>query len=169
MKRSDIVTSTRHAGSVHRYHTHPTLRAQTVAEHSWHVMRLFLELFPEEVTVEVLTYILYHDVAEIGTGDLPFPVKASHPGLAEVMHDVEAEVLDNMGIVLPDLTDRQRLLVKICDLLEMWEWGREEVTMGNRYAAPIVADTCSAVCNLTVVEPGPLHDDILTWMDGQKP
>jgi 5'-deoxynucleotidase YfbR-like HD superfamily hydrolase len=168
MKRADIVTSTRHAGNVRRYHTHPTLRQQTVADHSWHVMRIFLELFPDAVTVEVLTYILYHDIAEIGTGDLPFPVKAAHPGLAEVMHDVEAEVLDNMGVVLPDLTSRERVLVKVCDLCEMFEWGREEVTMGNRYAQPIVDDTRAAVLDMTVREPGSLHHDIIMWMDGGR-
>ncbi len=168
MKRADIVTSTRHAGNVRRYHTHPTLRQQTVAEHSWHVMRLFLELFPDAVTVEVLTWILYHDVAEIGTGDIPFPLKARYPELKNIMDGIEEEVTENMGIVWPDITSRQRTLIKICDLCEMFEWGREEVMMGNRYAQPIVDDARAAVRDLTVREPGSLHYDITMWMDGGR-
>jgi hypothetical protein len=152
MKRADIVTSTRHAGNVKRYHTWPTLRGQTVAEHSWHVMRIFLELFPEEVTVEVLTYILYHDVAEVGTGDTPFPVKASRPDLKAIYDEMEADVLDNMGVVMPDITSRQRTLIKICDLLEMWSWGLDEMMMGNLYAQPIVDDALVAAFTLATSE-----------------
>lgn len=145
MNRASVVTSLRHAGNVKRYHTHPTLRTQTVADHSWHVMRIFMELFPDAVTVEVLTYILWHDTPEIGTGDLPFPVKATHPALRAEITELEQEVSDNLGIVWPELTTRQRLLVKVCDLLEMTEFGCEEYTMGNKYAVIIIEDTVHAV------------------------
>ena len=165
MNRADVVTSTRMAGGVKRYHTWPTLRTQTVAEHSWQVMRLFLELFPDAVTVEVLTWILWHDVAEIGTGDVPFPLKSRYPELKGILDEIENDVTENMGIVWPELTPRQRLLVKVCDLLEMWEWGCEEMRMGNRYAEPICDDTRAAVLEMTVREPGSLHGDVLRFME----
>jgi len=127
---------------------------------------LFLELFPENVTLDVMTYIVYHDIAEIGTGDLPFPVKAHHPGLAEVLHEVEAEVLDNMGIVLPALSVQQRLQVKLCDLLEMYEWGQEEMKLGNSYAEPIVVDTRAAALDLASAGGQEIEDTILTFVGG---
>ncbi len=152
MNRAEVMMSRRHAGGVKRYHTWPTLRTQTVADHSWHVMRIFLELFPDAVTMEVLTWILWHDVAEVGTGDIPFPLKSRYPELKSIMDDIGTEVTDNMGIVWPELTDRQRALIKICDLLEMYQWGIDEVMMGNQYARPIVEDTLAAAQTLAATE-----------------
>lgn len=168
MNRVEVVTSTRLAGQVRRYHTHPVLRQQTVAEHSWQVARVFRELFPEAWCIEVADWIHQHDVPEIGTGDPPFPLKARYPELKAIYMEIESEVSESLGLVWPELTPRQRLLIKICDLLEMWEFGQEEMMMGNRYAEPIVRGTASAVWDLTVEEPGTLHDDVLTWMDSKR-
>lgn len=166
MNRADIVTSTRHAGGVKRYHAWPTLRGQTVAEHSWNVMRIYWELFQDEedaVNVDVFLYILYHDVAEVGTGDIPFPIKSMHPGLKSTMDELESEVLEGLGVSLPEITPRQRLLVKVCDLLEMWEFGLDEVRMGNTYAKPIVGETRAAVWKLTKGDQK-LDSDIYIWI-----
>jgi hypothetical protein len=46
-----------------------------------------------------------------------------------------------MGLIATSLLDdhwRQR--VKLCDVLEMWEFGQDEVALGNRFAAPIVRE-----------------------------
>lgn len=168
MKRHDVVTSTRLAGSVRRYHSWPVLRPQTVAEHSWQVARLFRELFPDAWCVEVADWIQMHDMPEIGTGDVPFPLKARYPGLKANYDEIENDVSDNLGLVWPELTDRQRLLIKICDLLEMWEYGREELTMGNRYAEPIITDTAAAIWELTVRGEGPLYQYVMDWMQKRK-
>lgn len=164
MKRHDVVTSTRLAGLVKRYHTWPTLRTQTVAEHSWQVARIFRELFPDAWCIEVADWIQMHDMPEIGTGDVPFPLKARYPELKAIYEEIESEVSDNLGLVWPELTDRQRLLIKVCDLLEMWEHGSEEKMMGNKYAEPIIADTAAAVWELTVKAEGSLHSDVCHWM-----
>lgn len=168
MKRADVVTSTRLAGSVRRYHSWPVLRTQTVAEHSWQVARLFRELFPDAWCLEVADWIQMHDMPEIGTGDVPFPLKARYPELKSIYMEIEGDVCENLGIVWPELTPRQRLLTKVADLLEMWEYGREELMMGNKYAEPIIADTAAAVWELTVKEPGSLHSYVMDWMMKRK-
>lgn len=168
MRRADVITSLRHAGSVKRYHTWPTIRHQTIADHTWHVLRILITLFPEEVTVDVLTYVIWHDVPEVGTGDSPFYAKRASPELKSALNELEGEVLESMGLVLPELTSRQRLLVKVCDLLEMHQWGTDELRMGNQYARPIIDDTRAALIDLTLSEPGSLHHDVLQYMESQS-
>jgi hypothetical protein len=54
-----------------------------------------------------------------------------------------------MGIEWRALSTEQRRRIKVCDLLEMWEFGLIEMSMGNSYARPIVADTIRAAFEMT--------------------
>ncbi len=137
MKPSDITTDPRLAGLVKRYHTWPTITTQSTAEHSWQVYRIYYELFgrPSEGTSY---YIMFHDLGEIVTGDLPYPIKSENPQLKKTIDNLEAEAITLMGIssyVLVDPTEIFR--VKLCHMLEMMEFGLQEHNMGNLYAGPI--------------------------------
>lgn len=140
--RDDIITNARLAGQVERYHVWPTIRKQTVAEHVWQVLRIYVELFgtPEP---DVWQYILHHDSGELVTGDLPFPLKARHPDLKKMMDGLEDDALAGMGIGTIPLTSEQKWKMKVCDLLEMLEFGLQEMSLGNRLAEPIVKGTSS--------------------------
>lgn len=161
MDRSDIVTSGRMAGQVRRYHTWPTLRQQTNAEHTWQVLRIYMEMFgppSPAVTVTIMT----HDMGEIATGDLPFPVKRNNPEIAQATQRIEEQAVAAMmtsqmaqvsmacvrgdPAVVTDVTLRS--MIKICDLTEMLEFGMDERIMGNRYAEPIVHDVGAALDTL---------------------
>lgn len=61
----DIRTDPRLAGEVSRYHTWPHLRQQSVAEHSWQVMRIMLAIYPMVPRV-LLIHCMAHDAGEIG-------------------------------------------------------------------------------------------------------
>lgn len=149
IEASEITLSTRHAGRVSRYHTWPVLRQQTVGEHSWQVLRLYVEIFgapPPEVT----KWIVYHDVPEIKNGDPPFPVKRDNPALgveyAKIDHEFYQTVLGHDPS--SDVSPEDRLRVKLCDLMEMYEFGVEETQMGNRFAEPIVDRVWAAILSL---------------------
>lgn len=138
-----IDNSLRFAGLVKRYHTWPVIREQTVAEHSFHIMRIYYQLF--EMPAPVWEYIMKHDLPEIGTGDVPFHVKRKHPAVKAAMDGAEEAWTSDMGMSWPNLTDIERRRVKLCDLLEMYEYGWEEFRRGNQYAWPIVLNTYKAV------------------------
>jgi 5'-deoxynucleotidase YfbR-like HD superfamily hydrolase len=87
---------------------------------------IFGEL-PEYITV----YLLYHDVPELKVGDPPYPIKKDNPVLKKEMDRLEEEALQSFGIELPQLTENEKLRVKICDALDCWEYAREEIAMGN--------------------------------------
>lgn len=147
--RDAVTGSLRHAGGVERYHTWPTIRKQTVADHCYHVLRIYYEMFGPP-SPEVTTYILFHDSPEVKYGDPPFPAKRDNPELKKVYTALEEDYyremfgFDHSGLV--DEEDARR--VKICDLLEMWEFGCVELRMGNQYARPIIERTLEAAIKI---------------------
>jgi hypothetical protein len=145
--RENVYSSRFLAGCVKRYHTWPTLSQQTTGHHAWRVTCIFLEVFGWP-RVEVLIYCLHHDSGELWAGDLPFGSKASVPALKEGMQQAEAKGLRMLEIRMPELTDIELVQCKICDLLEMHEFGNHEMRLGNRYARPIIADTLQAAQEL---------------------
>jgi len=156
----DVTKSLRFAGLVKRYHTWPVLREQTVAEHTWHVLRIYDKLFGLP-SVDVVRAVMYHDVGEVRTGDAPFPVKRDNPDLKAAYDRVEAE--HRFALLADDPESRlsadEIRHLKICDLVEMWEFGMEEVLKGNNLAVPIVDRTKRIALGLC---DSPLEDMKLT-------
>lgn len=153
MIRSEVLQSSRLAGGVKRYHTWPTLQQQTVADHIFNVLRIYWHLYGPPPPV-VFTYLIWSDAGELKTGDLPFPVKRDNPQLKEICDQLEGQAVKQMGGMLPELTDNQRWQVKAVDLLEMFEFGRVEVCLGNKFAEPIVRDTYASLRKLEASVPG---------------
>lgn len=147
--RTQVLTSSRLAGSVKRYHTWPTFQTQTVADHTFHMLRIWLEIWGPP-SPEVTTTILLHDLGEIVTGDLPFPFKSRHLEVKASIEAAEVDALDDMGYsqlrhVERRLTVTEKARIKACDLIEFYEFGLIEKTMGNQYADPIVNDFFKAI------------------------
>lgn len=140
-----VFTSLRFAGLIKRYHTWPTLREQTVAEHTWHVLRIYYTLFGPP-PLELWIYMLFHDApGEMGAGDVSFHAKRKHPALKAALDAAEQEHLKRMGMEIPAITEEQHARFKICDVLEMLEFGEEESNKGNRYAEAIIDNTMGAL------------------------
>lgn len=149
LRREQILSMTRLSGQVERYHTWPTHQRQSVGEHTWQVIRIWSQIFGPPNSEE-LEYLLWHDGAELVTGDPPFPLKANNPKLKAEYDRLELAVLIDMGvtdelgcIVNPSALTKVR--AKICDLIEMHEFGCVDHMMGNSFAVPIVVDTLTSV------------------------
>lgn len=68
------------AESVTRWHTVPTVRDQSLAEHQWNVCMISVSLalrmgLDDETISEIRDHALVHDIDEIRTGDMPSPHK----------------------------------------------------------------------------------------------
>jgi 5'-deoxynucleotidase YfbR-like HD superfamily hydrolase len=144
MKHTDVIRSVAMACRVKRYHTFPTIHEQTVAEHSHRVAMIYLQLFGTP-RVEVLEYILKHDLGELGAGDTPFYSKRRVPELKDATNKAEKLGLADLGITLPDLFPEEWQNFKVCDLLEMLENGSIEEHMGNRYGRVVVENVMLAL------------------------
>lgn len=154
MKASDVTGSQRLAGQVKRYHTWITHQTQSVAEHSWQMARIYRELWGM-VPATTAEYIQFHDAGEVYTGDLPFPVKSLHPQIKQFMDDLEVDALKAMGVRNIEISAGEKQRVKLCDLIEMWEFGAQEFTMGNAFSEPIVDRTMDAIEKLCDQFPNP--------------
>lgn len=152
MRREAVVRSPRLAGRVRRYHTWPTLQDQTNADHTWHVMRIYWQVFGP-LSPEVSTHLLWHDGGELAVGDPPFPTKARDPILKErydlaeraALREIAGEMAARASAAL---SPTERLRCKVCDLLEMTEFGVLEMALGNTLAEPIVRDTWEAITGM---------------------
>ena len=136
MRKEDVQKNPRRAGLVTRYHVFPRVRDQSVGEHSWQLMRIYLTIFGQP-RAEVFSYIIKHDLGEVQTGDPPYPVKARNPVLKGEMDRLEDEALASMNIQMPDLTSEEHVRFKFCDLLDCAEHGTDEFLMGNKFMLPV--------------------------------
>lgn len=118
----------------------------TIAEHSFEVAfycnsiinRIIKEdpsIFPRNsIRGDILQYALVHDVAEVYTGDLPFPVKSRYPELKSMLGSIEENF---MAEVLPDVPKSVdpavEFIVKIADTIAVAREILQEVELGNPY------------------------------------
>lgn len=113
-----------------RYHTLPTIGHQTVAEHSGRMLLLLL-LIIEEPSIELVKGILYHDLPECETGDVPAPAKWRNPKLTAALDTAEGRfICDNELHV--HLTDREQHLLKWLDSIECAFYCVDQMMLGNR-------------------------------------
>lgn len=105
-------------GAVRRYHTEGQDIQQDVAQHSWRVMVILLNLWPES-SPELIRAALYHDTAEGLLGDIPAPIKRD-PAVKKIFHDAEKRFIRFLDVDYESaLTEEERVRLSIADKLEL--------------------------------------------------
>jgi len=117
------------ATRVRRWHTNPALTASDdpVGAHSARMMILALYFKPDFSRNGMIT-ILQHDLAEIITGDVPYPVKASNPAFNEALVIADDAANKELGVLPFLLTPREASLIKLVDRLDAWFWMQSHTT-----------------------------------------
>ena len=115
-------------GTVTRWHTLRTARAQTVAEHTQRVTMIAVTLghafasFNDHLELEVRRLVEWHDLHETVFGDMPHPVKRWLLDSEALDFDVAADAAfcDQRGITSPfaHASFLARALVTVADRLE---------------------------------------------------
>lgn len=165
----NVTNDPRLAGQVARYHTWPVLQPQSNAEHAWNVARIICTVCPGAST-GLLIEALLHDSGEIVSGDIPFPVKQNNPALKKEMDRIEGGARGQMFLEwrqpLPVvLNENERDLLKIADMMEMWEKGLHERMLGNAYATPIIDRTWEWLdARLDKLPQGPLQENLQKYI-----
>lgn len=154
-KPAQIRNDMRLAGQLIRYHTWPMHRRPSVGEHSWQLTRLVHTFWPDTPR-HVLLYILYHDVGENGTGDIPYPVKKNNPDLKYIMENLEAESRKEQGAPEIILSDKEKAVVKYAELHDMWEDAAQERMMGNKLAELVEVRCMDAILEAEIHNEGNL-------------
>lgn len=101
-------------GLVKRYHTIPTVKEVTIAEHSYMVAWLCYQLWTEEhygypIRATLLMSALSHDLAEQVLGDIPAPTKWNNETPA-ILTDQEQDLLCENNCLFPINPDEADVL-----------------------------------------------------------
>lgn len=147
---------------VMRWNFHPTVKRQSVLEHSAAVgiiagvLASRVGLSPDQVAVAGLL----HDFAEAATGDIPFLVKRAMDKSAvhalEDRAEVESADCDPWlfsGMRAHRSPGRVRDIVKLADYLDSLRYAMREQDLGNRTFDGIVAETNGLISTIMVREP----------------
>jgi len=157
-----VTDDPRRAGQIQRWHTSPLSRPQSNAEHSWGVARILLFIHPS-ASRRMIMEALMHDIGEGRMGDIPYPAKRDSPTLARVAGRIEEESRRSMapwGIPLPRVSPHERWVLKMADMLEMWETGVEEVARGNRLDGMRISRECEAFLQTSIGSADPSKEAV---------
>ena len=117
-------------------------RTYNLMEHQWGVAMLFRHFASVEdiaYDINVLDMVLHHDILEVETTDLLYPIKNLNNKTKEAWGVIEGEVIKNHfqldrysdKNIKETLTESQFNLFKVCDLLDLWIFAKEEQAIGN--------------------------------------
>lgn len=119
----------RQAGAVKRYHTVSTIKTQTVGEHSFNMCMILYKLV-DEPSANLLKAVLFHDLPEIITGDIPATAKWNFPSLDQVLSAVESVVINENNWDV-ELTEEEKKILKYADMIELVMFAKDELSLGN--------------------------------------
>jgi len=119
----------RRGGLVKRYHTVNTINPNTVAHHSFGVAWL-VHLLTDGCSYDLIIAALAHDLAEQVTGDISSPTKRRFPVMAEMVQQMEDEILESHGMFV-QLTAADQRILKMADCLDGMLFCINEIELGN--------------------------------------
>lgn len=109
-----------------RWHTNADLAhtVDPVAAHGARVAVLAMLIDPN-LSGGAIRVAVLHDWGEYRVGDFPAPFKWDNPDIAEILAAKEADAIEAMGLSLPQLSDDEAALIKMCDMLDSWLWCKQ--------------------------------------------
>lgn len=138
MDTLDKIQAIRAGGAVKRHHTMPTVGEDTNAQHTYNCLNLLFQLHPEP-TMGLVKAMLWHDVPEVFTGDIPSPVKRFSDKIGRGVKELEDQIERALEIHV-DLTPEEKAWLKGIDRAEFIVWAEDQVLRGNYSAeAKLVA------------------------------
>lgn len=132
----DKVKTLYRSGRVKRLHCIPTVNQHNVAQHVYGSLLIGVELARAIAGVRleaVMLALMYHDAAELKTGDLPAPTKRASLAIAQAIMLMEDE-FDREHQIFVELTPPEQGVVKCADSLDLAFNALHELEMGNRTA-----------------------------------
>lgn len=125
-----LVQRLREASKVERSHTMPHHGSYTIGQHSFDMLTLLVSLYPD-CRRELMLAVMFHDIAERWTGDIPSPAKFSDGEFGKRLAQIEQRVLRRLGLVI-NLDEMERFWLKGLDVVEYVLWAKEQLSMGNQ-------------------------------------
>jgi 5'-deoxynucleotidase YfbR-like HD superfamily hydrolase len=133
-----IIKSIRDGNHVRRWHTRRVHHQETVGEHTANVMAIVFALcHTKPPSSHLMSAVLMHDTAEQWTGDVPATAKWDSPELRGALEELEDRKMLENFLVFPDLTEKERLVLKWADMLDLCYYCLDELRLGNANMAEV--------------------------------
>ena len=154
----------RRLSNIPRCHTLRRVKESSVAEHSYYTMLLATIIAARKnlpITTDFLLACAFHDVDELYTGDIPFPVKHFHgDDSRSVRHAIEAisgpPILEMFVALYPEEfgAELKRLsssaknigawgkIIALADMMELVLYAHEEQRLGNTMQYGVGRSNC---------------------------
>lgn len=139
MDKRDKVTRAlriREAGKVMRCHVIPHVGEYSVGFHTWGMLTL-LDLLHPRPTLNLFRAILYHDLAERHTGDMPGIVRVIDPELYATYAVASQFIDEELGYTV-ELSDSEKEWLHALDKLELWMWCHDQSNIGNDHTSNVI-------------------------------
>lgn len=135
------------AGNVRRFHTKPMVHDRNVAHHTFNMLLIADYAYDSVVPATMSRAILYHDLHEIYTGDIPHPLKHGNPFVKKAIKLAETEAELELGTHLHLSPEDEDILAYI-DMLELLLHMIQEQMLGNQGNNQIIANAKLALANM---------------------
>lgn len=126
------VQAFREASQVKRCHLYPYHGSYTVGQHTFDMLTLLLELNPNASRYLIMA-VIYHDMSERWTGDMPAHMFRKVKGLAEKWDKLNEEVMTDNFVPSVDLTPEEEKWLHAVDKLELLLWCTDQLKLGNQH------------------------------------
>lgn len=123
---------------IRRFNFHHCNRPTSVAEHSFFVALIAMELFPNDPTV--LEAALLHDAEEACTGDIGHLIRKRLD-----MKTIDQRAAYELGLNMRDAGHRVNDAVMLCDLVELKIYLEEERMSGNLHLSEIESEVMGGI------------------------
>lgn len=143
----------REAAAVKRCHVVRTIGEHTIAEHSYHVAMLCWKLCDMEPSANLLKAALFHDLAEVVTGDIPATMKWSSPEMRDLI-DGEEYKFNRINKLEISLSQQEELVLKWADGLELAWFCVDQLMLGNRRVDTMYHNIVGALDKLGPIKNG---------------
>lgn len=142
------VLRTREGGNVRRCHTVPWIGHYDVAQHTFGMLMLLDLLYqkPDPLGgasynyVELQQYILWHDVHERWTGDVPAGLRFFKPDIRKTFKLAEKEVQEKFEFPMLELDPEEKDWIRALDQLEFLLSCYDQKALGNQNVDQYIRD-----------------------------
>ncbi len=137
-------------GLVERFHTRPLIHHQNNAQHQYGVASIAALLYPQ-IRKEALLHMLWHDVDEGVTGDIPYQSKIRWPDLKKTLNAAEKELHDQYNII-PEIAPQEKDLMKICEYFDVMLFCMKEQKLGNQEFTETIKECVAQIRTLANIK-----------------
>ena len=143
---------------INRYSNMPRIRNESVAEHSFFVASITIQM--RQVLhfdlAKVVTLAIIHDWPEARIDDVSHKVKRDFPSVKQALRQAEAEIIEDYA---PELQLHYRnidsetqsfnhLILHLADAVQCVQYSKAEINLGNKYMDTIYKESVERSCGL---------------------